>query len=207
MRVIIFGATGRTGRLVVEQALEAGHFVTAYVRNPAKLGIEHARLTVVEGEIHDRDAMGRAIAGSDAVLSVLRPTGNEPAYEVSQGTQNIVAAMKEHGVRRLIVTTAFVVVPHPGDKPRLPDRVGGFLFRRIYRHDAEDMRRAAESVKKSELDWTIVRVLRLVDGPRTGRINLGLAGRGLLNRANLAEFVLQQVSDETHIHQAPVISN
>ena len=95
MKLAIFGATGRAGKILVAQALEAGYEVAAFARTPSKLGIEHERLSVVQGDIQEAESVASAISGTGAVLSVLGPTSNEPTYEVSKGMANILAAMSE----------------------------------------------------------------------------------------------------------------
>lgn len=104
MQIALFGASGAAGRIVVDQALAAGHAVTAYVRDAAKLGISSPQLTVIEGQLDDAEAIDRAIAGQDAVISLLGPKGDSAGLPVSKGTALIVAAMRRHGVRRLIAT-------------------------------------------------------------------------------------------------------
>jgi putative NADH-flavin reductase len=94
MKLVIFGATGRTGVHLVKQALAAGHSVTALVRTPAKLTLQHERLTVLQGDAQDAAKVAQAVAGAEAVISVLGPTRNRPAFAVSKSTENILAAMR-----------------------------------------------------------------------------------------------------------------
>lgn len=104
MKLIIFGATGRTGIHLVEQALAAGHDVVAFIRNPAKLDLRHDRLRVAQGELTDAVAVEDVVRGADAVLATLTPqiVGGSKDMPVAVGTRNIVAAMRTHGVRRLV---------------------------------------------------------------------------------------------------------
>lgn len=101
MKITVFGATGGTGKQLVEQALAAGYEVVAYARNPSKLNISHEHLTVVQGELSDQALIENAIKGSDAVLSTLGPRGGSKNKPITQGMQNIIATMKKQGVRRL----------------------------------------------------------------------------------------------------------
>src|SRR5688572_18093218 len=104
MKIVVFGASGQTGRLLVEQALAAGHEVTALVRDPSKLAVRHERLRVLQGDVQDAGAVAGAVAGQDAVLSALGPAG--PAFtSMTLGARHILAAIEQHGVRRLVTLT------------------------------------------------------------------------------------------------------
>ena len=209
MKLAVFGASGRTGREVVRQALEAGHEVVAFVRDPAKLGLEHERLRVVQGDVGDDERVAAAVAGVDAVLSALGPTRNVPDYQVERGTRNIVAAMKRHGVRRL-VATAGAGVRVPQDKPGLADRFIKLALLLLSRHVYEDMRRTTEVVRASGLDWTVVRFPMLADGAPKGSVRSGYVGGGLgvrVTRADAAKFLLEQLHSPEYLRAAPMISN
>jgi len=209
MRLTIFGATGRTGKKLVAQALEAGHKVVAYARTPSKLQIEHERLAAVEGDVHDAGQVASAVAGAEAVLSVLGPTSNEPTYEVSRGMANIVAAMEAQGVQRLVQSVG-AGVSDPRDQPGLFDRAIKVALWVFSRHVYEDMARTAELIRASDLDWTLVRVPMLTDDPAQGDLKVGYLGQGVgprVSRADLATFMLEQVEDPTWVRQAPVISS
>jgi hypothetical protein len=143
------------------------------------------------------------------VLSVLAPSGNQPAYTVSRGIDNILAAMKAHGVRRLIISVG-AGVRDPRDTPTPVHALFGVLVKLLSRAVYEDMRQAAEKVRASDLDWTIVRVPRLVDGPASAGVWSGYVSKEMgtsLRRADLAAAMLKQLSDRTHIRQAPAISS
>jgi putative NADH-flavin reductase len=209
MRVVVFGAGGRTGRLVVREALNSGHEVAAFVRTPAKVEIEHPKLALVQGDVRDAGRVMVAVEGAAAVLSVLGPTSNRPEYQVSQGMQHIVSAMQAHGVERLIIS-AGAGVRMPEDEPGLPDRLVAGLLKLTSRHVYDDMVRTVAVVRASGLAWTVVRVPRLTGGPKAGQVRAGYVGRGAgirLSRADLASFMVQQLTDDTYLHQAPVISH
>jgi putative NADH-flavin reductase len=209
MRLAIFGATGRTGKHLVAQALATGHEVVAFARTPSRLEIEHERLVLVEGDVQDAQVVADAVAGADAVLSVLGPTSNEPTYEVSRGMANITAAMEAHGVRRLVQSVG-AGVSDPRDQPRLFDRAIKVALKLFSRHVYGDMVRTAEIIRASDLDWILVRVPMLTGDPVQGDLKVGYLGQGVgprVSRAALAAFMLQQVEDTTYVHQAPVISN
>ena len=104
MKIIVFGASGNTGKQLVEQALAAGYEVVAYARNPSKLNISNEHLTVIQGELSDAALIETAVKGTGAVLSALGPRGGSKNKPLTQGMQNIIAAMKNQGVRRLVMT-------------------------------------------------------------------------------------------------------
>jgi putative NADH-flavin reductase len=194
---------------VLQQALATGHEAVAFARSPSKLQITHDRLSIVQGDVTDREPVSRAIAGANAVLSVLGPASNAPTYTVSEGMGHILAAMEEHGVRRLVASVG-AGVRDPQDAPTLVDRLFGTLVKLFSRHVYEDMARMAAQVRASDLDWTLVRVPMLTDDPGTGNVRVGYLGGDVgirLSREDLAHFMLEQLSHETYLHQAPVISN
>jgi len=209
MKLTIFGATGRTGHLLVEQALAAGHEVTAFVRTPAKLGQTNDRLRVVQGDLTNAAQIEAAIHGADAVLSVLGPSNNQAPCEISRGMDLILAAMQKTGVRRLVIS-AGAGVHDPQDRPGAFDKAIGVLLKLTARNVYEDMVQAVAKVRASDLDWTIVRVPMLTDDPAKGDFKIGYLGGGIgprISRADMAAFILKQAGDRTYLRQAPVISN
>ncbi len=209
MNVAIFGGTGRTGRLVVEQALQAGHSVTVLVRNPDKLGVTAPRLRIVVGELADAAKVAETITGQDAVLSALGPTSNKPKLEISKGMAVIIAAMRQKGVRRLIVS-AGAGVGDPLDRPKLIDRVVVLLLKTFNGNVYEDMAEVVQQVRNSGLDWTVVRAPMLTDDPATGHLRAGGVGADIgtkLTRADFAAFLVQQVTDKMWVGKAPAVSN
>ena len=208
MKIAVFGGTGRTGRHVVEQALAAEHSITALARTPAKLP-KHERLVVIGGDVQDPSAVEKTVVGAEAVISVLGPTSNEPTFEVSKGMRHILAAMQKHGVRRLIIS-AGAGVGDPNDTPKLSNKAINLLLKLLARNVYEDMKGAVDIVRASEYDWTIVRVPRLMDGPKTGTIKVGYVGNAMgmqINRADMASFMLDQLQNDAYIRKAPAISN
>ncbi len=210
MKLAIFGATGKTGQHVVQQALAAGYDVVAFARTPSKLNLHtNEQLSLVQGDIQNAAKVEEAIKGVDAVLSVLGPTTNKPEMAVTTGTQNILAAMHKHDVRRLVIS-AGAGVRDPRDKPKLIDHLFGLLLWLLSRNAVEDMTQVVKDVRAADLDWTVVRVPRLNDAPAVGKIRIGYLGADVgtqLSRADMADFMLRQVSDQTYLQQAPVISN
>lgn len=204
----IFGGSGATGKLLVNQALAAGYAVVALVRTPAKLGIEHQNLTVVQGDILDAAQVEAVVEGADVVLSALGPTENRPTFTISQGMQHILAAMQKHDVGRIIVATG-AGVRDPKDKPTVVDRIFALLLRLLSKHVVADMERTVALVRNSDRAWTVVRVPRLLNSPAQGKLKVGYVGdiRPQIARADMATFMLQQVESDQFVRQAPAISN
>lgn len=209
MKLTIFGATGKTGKYLVEQALQQGHQVTAFTRSPEKLTMENPELAAVTGDVRDLDPVLEAVGGADAVISVLGPTENKPTFAVTTGTKNILEAMQTHNVDRLIIS-AGAGVGDPQDEPKLINKLINWILKLTARWVYEDMVQTVETVRASDLDWTVVRVPMLVDGEPTGEIREGCIGKGLgprISRGDLAKYILDQLQREDQIQQSPAISN
>jgi putative NADH-flavin reductase len=210
MKLSIFGATGGTGKQLVEQALVAGNEVVAYVRNPSKLNMKHEHLTIVQGELSDQTMIESAVNGADAVISVLGPRGESRSKPITRGMQNIIAAMKKYGVRRLIISST-LSAKDPNDLPEFRAKAL-VTFVRLTMHAAyEEIVSVSETVRASDLDWTIVRLTMLNNNPKSGKVKVGYLGRKevgtWISRADVADFILKQVQDTKYLRQAPVISN
>jgi putative NADH-flavin reductase len=208
MRVAIFGASGRTGRPLVQQALAAGHGVRALVRDPSKLREGHERLVVIRGDVLDASKVEETVVGTDAALSALGQTKGSTKDVQTGGTENIVAAMEKHGVRRLVSLTG-AGVRDERDEPKLMDRAITFLLRRLQPDILEDGVRHAEVIRASGLEWVIVRGPRLTEGPKKGEYRVGMVGKNSgtrISRADLAEFMLGQLTADTHLRRMPVVS-
>lgn len=208
MKLAVFGATGKTGQLLVQQALAAGHQVVALARTSANLAVKHDRLQIVSGDILNAEQVDRVVQGTDAVLSVLGPRSNKPEFIISQGMDQILQAMQRHGVRRIIIS-AGAGVRDPRDKPKLVDRFFGLLLNLISKNAVEDMKQVVAKVRASDRDWIVVRVPMLTDEPAQGQLKIGYVGDidPRLSRADMAAFMLKQLGDDTYLRQAPAISN
>ena len=209
-RITVFGATGGTGKQLVEQALASGDEVVAYVRSPSKLGIVHEHLSIVQGELSDAALIETAIKGTDVVLSALGPRGGSKNKPLTQGMQNIITAMKNQGVRRLIVTST-LSAKDSRDKPDFKTKALVSLVKTTMHATYEDIVNAAETVRASDLEWTIVRLAALNNKPKSGKVKIGYVGTGevgmSISRADIADFMLSQIEDVKYLRQASVISN
>lgn len=208
MRVVIFGASGRTGCHLVEGALRSGHEVTAFVRDPSKLGGVAKRVEVVAGDVTDAVSVEGAIAGREAVLVALGHSKNSEKNMQTRGAENIVAAMEKHGVRRLVSLTG-AGVRDPNDRPKLIDRVITGLLKLLQRDVLEDAERHVRAIRESGLEWVIVRVPRLTDGERAGEYRVGYVGKSSgtrVSRADVADFMLGRLEDDQYLGRMPVVS-
>ncbi len=197
-RLLVIGATRHTGRYAAQQALAAGYAVTALARDRARIDLTHERLTVVQGDVMDPATLAPAMAGVDAVISTLGVAGRAPTTLYSQGMRNIIAAMRDTGVRRLVAVSASPL--HIDDSDTLPSRLLlkpllWALLRPVY----ADMAAMEEEIRNSGLDWTILRPPRLTDKPATGRYRLAFnrsVRRGnFICRADLAGAILKLLDD------------
>ncbi len=222
MKLTIFAASGGIGRQALEQAVAAGHDVTAVVRNPDRLPSTRARVVTADLASADPAALQSAVDGADAVLSGLGPRSKAEAGVAWQGTGAIIAAMRAAGVRRIVVVSAAPIgtVSSPA-RPHPPkhDPGDGFFVRHVaypilksaLREHYADLARMEDVLRDSELDWTIVRPPRLTDKPATGRYRTAYGQnlrRGLFaSRADVAHCMLSVLDRPETFRQAVGIAN
>ena len=249
MNLLIFGATGGTGRALVEQAIQQGHTVTAFARNPSNVRTTHPNLRVVKGDIANYESVEAALRGQDAALSALGiriralplvtvvvitqvirrlfhlvgPIGwlvrlGIPllAYFIlfrrtstlSEGTKNIVRAMEKVGVKRFVCESSLGI----GDsKGQLGPLFNYFVIPVLLRNIFADKEIQEQVIKQSNLDWVIVRPGRLTNGPRTGNYKSGFSTtdksiQAKISRADVADFMLQQLTAEAYLKKTPGLS-
>jgi putative NADH-flavin reductase len=208
MNVLVFGATGATGHELVSQALAKGHRVTAFVRTPAKLGSLSTRVTVAQGDVADSAAVAHALDGQSAVLSALgaaSPLRRDPV--LVEGVRHIVNAMEQMSVRRLVYLS-FLGVQEGRRQLRLVGRT--LVAWLILRNVVADHALKEEIIQRSRLDWVLVRPPRLTNGPRRGSYRHGSDIRATsivptISRADLADFMLRQLADDTYVRRAPAV--
>ena len=209
MRIVVFGASRGVGLKVVEQALEAGHTVTAFVRSPEKFVVKHANLIIFKGDSMDAAAVENAIAGQEAIISALGPTRPPVPRMMEISAKNIVAGMKKHGVRRLVSTTG-AGVRQPEDKPKFIDHFIGFLLNLLAKDVVLDSAENVKVIQASDLEWTVVRFPRLMDGQHTGKYKVGFVGKHSgtqLSRADGADFVLKELTEKKWLRKLPLVSD
>ena len=206
MKLLILGATGPTGRHLLDQALNAGHDVTALVRNVNRLTTTHPRLAAVSGDATDAALLERAIRGRDAVLSALG-AGNSLISDIaSRAVAALVPALKTGTVRRIIFLSAFGV----GESVTQASSMQKLIYRTLLRLIFADKAKADAMLRESGLDWTLVYPTALTNGPRTGDYRVGehlvMKGIAKISRADVAEFMLAQLDTDEWIHRTAVVS-
>lgn len=209
MKVLVLGATGATGREIVRQALEQGHSLTVFARHPQNVGSANEAVRVLAGDVLDDSAtLAAAIAGQDVVISAL---GVGRSFRsgglIARSAPVIVRAMASHGVSRLIFLSACGV---GGTWQLVP--IGPRIFMRLLLRDIFADKEAGEDhIVRSDLDWTIVYPVMLTNGSRTGRYRAGehldLRGFPSVSRADVADFLIRQLTDPEYVRRGVLVSS
>ena len=204
MKLAVFGANGPTGRLLTQLALDDGHDVVAFTRHPDAFPLEHRRLDVVAGDVHDAAAVAAAIDGTDAALSTLGvPFGKKPVTVYSRGVANILTGMRAAGIKRFVCVSSSAIGPHP-------EPLGGFVFEKIMQPYVvnklgktvyDDMRRMEAMVSDSDLAWTIVRPSGLFEAKAVSAYDVAIdyVGYRFTARIDLADCLLRQAVDDAYV--------
>jgi putative NADH-flavin reductase len=207
MNVLVFGASGATGYHVVSQALADGFSVTAFVRDPAKLQIDHERLRVVKGDVSDEEKVDDAVRGQDVVISALGASSPfRRDYTLIKGVENIVSAMVRQHVRRLIYQSFLGVSEYRDDLGFLINNIMPAILSNVIRdHELKEA-----IIVNSSLNWTIVRCAMLTNGDLTKKYKAGeridsAALVPTISRTDVADFMLRELHDVTYIHKKPRI--
>lgn len=204
MKVIVFGATGKTGQHVVCAALAQGHGVTAFGRSVDRIDIDDSALETRKGDVFDTDSVTGAVAGHDAAIVCLGSTGLRDKTTLAVGTAAVIEAMAAHDVQRLVVMSAAGV----GDSWRQIPRTSRLLFRTMLRNVFNDHQAQEAIVEQSPLDWTIVRAAVLKDDPATGHYTATNTGPNTrITRADAATALVDQLHDTTYSHAAISVTN
>jgi putative NADH-flavin reductase len=208
MKLLVFGATGGTGREIVAQALDQEHVVTAFVRNPAALTTKHEKLKLAQGDVLDYPSVEAAVRGQEAVLSALGVRKLRKNTILSDGTKNIIRAMEQHGVKRFVCESSLGVGDSRG---QLGWVFNLFIIPLFLRNSFREKEVQEQCIKQSNLDWIIVRPAVLTNGPRTGVYRSGFSTtdrtiKGKISRADVADFMLKQLTDNTYLRQTPGLS-
>lgn len=209
MNILIIGATRGIGCELLGQALASGHAMTALVRDPRRLTIQHERLKVAPGDILDSESVALAMAGQHAVCCTIGVrTPWDQAGVFAEGTKNLLQVMKQTGVKRLICVTGIGAGDSKGHGGFLYDCViRPFLFGAIY----ADKDRQESLIKTSDVDWTIVRPGFLTNGPltRNYRTLTDLTGvtAGWISRADVAHFILKELETKQYLRQTPLLTS
>jgi len=208
-RLLIVGATGGTGRQLVAQALERGFTVTALVRSPSKLQADHPQLTVIQGDVLDYASVEAAMRGQEAVVSAL---GHKrffyPTRILSEGTRNILRAMGAHAVPRLVCETSLGVGDSAG---RMGVYYTFFTIPVVLPFYFWDKTRQERIIAESNAEWVIVRPGVLTNADKRGRVRHGprvgsFLGTVRVSRADVADFMLNQLESDTYLGAAPGVA-
>jgi len=210
LKLIIFGATGTLGRHLVVQALAQGHTVTAFSRHPASINFEHQSLRGRAGNVLDVDSVMGAVQGHDAVLIALG-AGHKGIVR-SMGTRHIVTAMQAQGIRKLVCMSSLGA----GDsRPVLNFFWKHIMFGFLLKKAMDDHNAQEAIVRRADIDWTIARPAAFTNGEATGEYKHGDLSDSArdggklkfkISRADVAGFLLKQLSDDRYLRQTPGLS-
>lgn len=197
MKITVFGATGRIGRHILAEGPRRGHRVTAFTRRPDSLTDRSALAGVVSGDGRDPEAVATAVDGADAVIAVVAGTRKGP-HHTAAVARVIIDAMRQAGVRRIVMTSAYPIV---ADRPRIPVAI----LRRVLADSYADSAEMERLLADSDLDWTVARLTRLLDRPARGGVEVStglLARAGSLTRADAAATLLDLAEADTYARTA-----
>ena len=206
MKILILGATGPTGLQLVTQALEKHYEVTALVRNPAKLNINHEKLTIITGDALDKNIILKALAGQDAVLSALgRGKTLGSSGLITNAVSILIPAMNEMNIKRLIFLSAFGA----GETFVQTNLLQKIIFSTFLISIFGDKTRSEKMIRSCTLDWTLVYPVVLTNTPATGKYQVGekliMKGMPKISRADVADFMLRQLTDNTFLKKSPIL--
>ncbi len=213
MRVVIFGATGLSGKVILKEALSKNHQVTVLVRNVKDVTIQDKNLTVIQGSVLDRNTVNEVLKNQDAVIQSLGVGGKgngKPTTFVSDANKIIIEEMQKTNVRRYIAMSNIGAGESYSYMPWIFRKLILTYFMKWLQVIVDDKNRMEPMIMKSNLDWTIVRSAGMADKPAKGTITASLDGKGLkftITLADLAKFIVAQLEDKKYIKQAPSISN
>jgi putative NADH-flavin reductase len=206
MKLLIFGSTGGIGRQLVEQALEQGHTVTAFARNPAKLDIKHENLKIIQGEVMDIASVDRAMQGQEGCWQrSVRHLGRTPTS--GGGNRQIIRAMEKAGIRRFVSLSTLGA----SDSWEILPLKYKILFRTLLRKAFAAHEDQENYIKQSQLDWTIVRPGEYTNDDRTGEYRHCFRAtdktiKAKISRADVADFMLKQLAGDTYLRKTPGVS-
>ncbi len=207
--IALFGGTGQTGQQFLEQALSKGYTIKALVRTPEKITQQHPNLTLIKGDVLNQKDVSKALEETDIVVSLFGHVKGSPAGLQTDGTKNIIAAMKQHGLRE-IISLSGGGLPYPEkDKPKFADYMIRTIMKMAVPKVLNDAIEHHQVLQQSGLDWMIVRGPRLTNEPKKGTYRVGWVGVNAstsIGRADLADFILKQVEQFTFKQEMPFVS-
>lgn len=211
MNITLFGASGAIGLKLSQQALAKGHHVKAFVRNPDKIKISHPNLQLIKGELSDSAAILNSVLGSDAIISVLGPplVRHYKGMQLADGHRNIISAMKENGVKR-IITLATPSVKFEKDQQSIATVLPGIMAKLFFPKPYKEIVEIGNIVRNSDTDWTIVRIIAPNNKLATGNIKVSFGDKKLrfsISRDDIAAFILKEAEKGEYIKSMPIIGS
>ncbi len=206
MNLLLLGATGRTGQKILSLALDQNHRVTVLARDPSKLNLEHPELTVIKGDVLDSKILLNALQGQDAVISGLgRGQSLRSNNLITNAVNNIIPAMYESNVKRLIFLSGFGA----GETFKQANLIQKIIFKSFLLSIYSDKAHAEKKIRTSDLDWTIVYPVQLIDTPSNSKYEsnekLPMKGIPKISRADVADFILLELNKNSFIKKGVVL--
>lgn len=208
-KIALFGASGQTGQQFLNAALEKGYEVKALARNPLSISQKSSKLEVIKGDVLNIQDVQQVVEGCDIVVSLFGHVKGSPEWLQTDGTKNIVQAMKENNVDRVISLSGGGLPFPEKDEPKFADKLIRTIMKIVVPKVLNDANKHYEVLKNSGLKWTIVRGPRLTNDPKLGTYRVGWVGVNAstkISRADLADFILSQLEDEIFNFQMPFVS-
>jgi putative NADH-flavin reductase len=210
-KIAVFGASGRTGKLFTELALQNGNEVKALVRQPSRLGFQHSNLQIIQGDCSDPSKVGETVKATHVVVDLLGPGKGSSLDLQRTATAHILHAMEQNNVKRLLVLASLPFgILDPNDKPTFVNRFMMAMAKNLVGGMVEDARAHVNLIKQSKFDWTVVRAPALSDEPSPGKYRVGYLDRQTgksISRSDVAAFILDILNSGTYIRQMPLLSN
>lgn len=213
MKIVVFGATGIVGKAVVNEALKKGHEVTVLTRDARKVPTRHENLYVVEGNVKDRGTVRNVLKGQDAVIQTLGIGGKgdgKPTNFVSETNKIIMEEMEIMNVKRIVAISVIGAGDSMAFLPWIYRKLALPLFMKWFKAIIDDKNRMEPMIMNSSLDWTIVRCTTVKERSGTGKVNATMDGKGLkfsISAADMAAFIVNQLTDDSFLKKTPTISN
>ncbi|RJT07111.1 NAD(P)-dependent oxidoreductase [Halococcus sp. IIIV-5B] len=210
MKVVVFGATGRSGRRVVKRALDEGHAVTGIARTPSKMELTHAQLTLVRGDVLNYDSFANVFEGQDAIISTVGKGERFGSVELySEGIENIIRAMETYGLSRLIAITSGGTYPGWDRKNSIFYEL--LIKRVLLRGEYTDMKRMEDRIMDTNLEWTVVRPSGLTDEEGTGeyraKVGYSIPESNTTTRDDLAKFIVDELESNQFVREGVAVVN
>ncbi|WP_266365638.1 NAD(P)-dependent oxidoreductase [Tellurirhabdus rosea] len=207
-KIALFGASGKTGQQFLNQALAKGYQIKALVRNPQAISQQSPNLQLIRGDVLNPQDVERTVEDTDLVVSLFGHVKGSPEWLQTRGTENIISSMKTNGLKR-IISLSGGGLPFEKDQPKFADKMIRTIMKIAVPKVLNDAVRHAEVLKASGLEWIIVRGPRLTDGEKRNQYRVGWVGVDAstqISRADLADFILNQVEDSRFVGQMPFVS-